>query len=206
MFIDRIHAATKLAARLMHYKGKNPLVLAIPRGGVPMGKVVADAIGGELDVVLVHKLGHPHNQEYAIGAIDEEGHVYFDSKDVHDEDVLEELTLTKNKQLNRLKALRSQYTPLKKPADPKNRTAIIIDDGIATGWTVKAAVAFLRRAQAKRIVIATAVAPADTLRELTPLVDEVVCLETPSPFYAVGQFFSDFSQVTDEEVAHILRE
>lgn len=206
MFQDRAHAAHLLAKRLAPYAGKKPLVLAIPRGGVPLGKIIADVIGGELDVALVHKLGHPRNQEYAIGSIDEEGNAHLDSSVLEDSVLLRSLEPIKQGQLARLKELRKQYTPLKKRLDPSNRIVILVDDGIATGWTVKAAITMLKRAKAKHIVVAAPVGPPDTIAELEALADEVVCLETPRSFHAVGQFYADFSQVTDEEVAEMLNQ
>lgn len=199
MFSNRIDAASKLAERLQRYKGQNPLVLAIPRGGVPMGKVIADSLDGDLDVVLVHKLGHPANPEFAFGAIDENGNVYVDSEDDRNKAV-------EAKELARLKQLRLQYTPLKTPVNPKGRIVIIVDDGIATGWTVKAAIAMLVHARASKIIIAVPVGPQHTLNELKsdPNVFDVLCLEAPSDFAAVGEFYRDFSQVQDQEVADIL--
>lgn len=203
MFVDRIHAATQLLGRLQAYKGQDALILAIPRGGVALAKVIADGLDAQLDLVLVHKLGHPANPEYAIGAVDEEGRVALDE----DAQGLDPNTLAKQvtRQMARLKSLRTQYTPLKKRIDPKGKTVIIVDDGIATGWTVKAAIAALRRAKAKRIVVATPVGPKDSLREIEALADELVCLLVPPHFSAVGQFYTDFSEVSDEDVAALLK-
>jgi putative phosphoribosyl transferase len=199
MFQNRIEAAKQLASRLQHYKGTNPLVLAVPRGGVPMAKVIADALGGDLDVVLVHKLGHPDNAEYAIGAIDEDGNIYLDDPDLRN-------PAAEARYLTRLKALRQQYTPIKQRIDPAGRTVILVDDGIATGWTLKAAIALLKRAKAHKIVIAVPVGARDSVDELRSdlRVAELICLETPRHFGAVGQFYADFAQVEDDEVAQIL--
>lgn len=199
MFANRSEAALSLANALSAYKGQNPLVLAIPRGGVPLAKIIADALHGDLDVVLVHKLGYPGNPEYAFGAIDEEGNVYV-------EDEADRVRSVEEAQLSGLKSLRKQYTPLKERIDPKGRTVIIVDDGVATGWTVKAATAMVARANAKRIIVATPVGPKDTMQELRadPRIDELICLESPSRFSSVGEFYKDFSQVLDDEVARIL--
>jgi len=206
MFKDRKEAASMLATRLRKYKGQKPLVLAIPRGGVPMGKIIADALEGDLDVILVHKLGHPENPEYAVGAIDEDGQIYLNADAMSDAALLSSLRTVETSQLKRLKNLREQYTPLKSQTKPGGRTVIVVDDGIATGWTIKAAIAWLRRAKAKAIVIAVPVGPIVSIDELRAdsRVSEVFCLKTPQHFAAVGQFYQDFSQVTDEEVAQIL--
>jgi len=204
LFLDRLDAARRLASRLSHLKAQHPLILAIPRGAVPMGKVIADALDGELDVVLVHKLGAPDNPEYALGAVSEDGSVYFDEgaapyrrADLDDE-IQAELTV--------LRERRKRYTPVRAPADPAARTVVVVDDGSATGRTMTAALKTLRPRGPGRLIAALAVAPADVVDELERLADVVVCLDTPSPFHAVGEFFADFHQVSDEEVVACLRE
>lgn len=188
-----------LAEHLQAYKDQNALVLAIPRGGVPIGSVIADELSADLDVVLVHKLGHPTNPEYAYGAIDEDGVVYVHpAEDRH--------TGIEEEELERLVSLRHKYTPLTRKIDPKQRVAIIVDDGVATGWTIKAAVAFLTRKKAARIVVAVPVGPREAIEDFRSdsRISNVICLKTPLHFSAVGQFYQDFSQVSDEEVEQIL--
>ncbi|HEB78000.1 MAG TPA: phosphoribosyltransferase [Methylothermaceae bacterium] len=206
IFANRHEAAQQLAEALSQYRGKNPLILAIPRGAVPMGKVVAEALDGELDVVLVRKLGAPGNPEFAIGAVDETGWVYLApwAKSMGiDDDYVERL---KEQELATIQARRARYTPSRPPRDPKDRIVIVIDDGLATGSTMIAALHAIRAKDPQKLVCAVPVAPPDTLEKIRPLCDELVCLHTPESFYAVGQFYVDFGEVTDEEVMELLRE
>lgn len=204
MFHDREEAAGRLADALAAYQSKNPLVLAIPRGGVPMAKIVADRLGGEFDVVLVRKLRAPGQPEFAIGSVDESGWTYLaphaaaagaDATYVEDE---------KRRQLETIRMRRAQYTPLRPPIDPAGRIVIVIDDGLATGATMIAALHGLRERHPARIVCAVPVAPPDTVANLRGYADEVVCLQTPWGFQAVGQFYEDFDQVSDDEVIALL--
>lgn len=205
-FEHREQAASLLAERLDQYKGQHPLVLAIPRGAAPMGKVIAEALGGELDVVLVHKLGAPGNPELAIGSIDETGHVllgdYAQTLGIS-ERYLEAET---EAQLRALQMRRTQYTPIRPPLDPTDRIVIVVDDGVATGSTMVAALRAVRMKRPQKLIAAMAVAPADTVERLNREADEVICLYAPTLFYAVGQFFQEFRQVSDEEVIELLRE
>lgn len=203
LFKNREHAAHLLAERLTAYKGVNPLVLGIPRGAVPMAKVIADFLGGELDVVLVHKLGAPGQSELAIGAVDETGSVYLSRHAiVVDSDYIEEEKLA---QLETLRRRRAMYTPFRPPLDPSGRIVIVVDNGVATGATMIAALRSLRARKPAKLIAAMAVAPRATLKQIRKEADEVVCLEVPVVFYAVGQFFEDFSRVTDQDVTEILR-
>lgn len=205
VFLNRLDAARRLAERLSHLKGEHPLVLAIPRGAVPMGKVIADSLDGELDVVLVHKLGAPGNPEYAIGAISENGtvHLSADAGGGYGRDYIEQEVQA---ELSVLRERRQLYTPIRAPIDPADRVVIVVDDGSATGRTMTAALKTLKPRRPRRLIAALGVAPADVVEELQALADEVVCLSTPSRFYAVGEFFADFRQVSDEEVIACLRE
>lgn len=205
MFDDRLQAARALVPRLREQIGEPPVVLAIPRGGVPMGACIAEALGGVLDVVLVRKLGAPGNPELAIGAVSEDGSVelapgakaYFGERYVDAET---------QRQLATLRARRERYTPLRPPLDVTGRTVVVVDDGSATGATMAAALSAVRERQPRRLLAAMAVAPPDAVTRLRGLADAVVCLETPEPFLAVGCFFREFGQVSDEEVERQLRE
>lgn len=203
MFKDRTEAAEHLAQRLQHLKGEHPLVLAIPRGAVPMARLIADALDGELDTVLVHKLGAPGNPEYAVGAVGEDGTVELSEhgRQLCSQEYIEREV---NSQLQVLRERRRRYTPVRPPIDPAGRIVIVVDDGSATGATMISALQTLRQREPRRLIAALAVAPPDTLRRIEAQADAVICLAAPAHFYAVGQHFSDFRQVTDEEVIELL--
>ncbi|MGZ5048619.1 MAG: phosphoribosyltransferase [Usitatibacter sp.] len=204
-FDDRTDAARQLADALRKYRGQNPLVLAIPRGAVPMGAIVADALGGDLDVVLVRKLQAPSSGELAVGSVDESGWTYIAeyARDMGvDDDYLEE---EKRVQLDVLKRRRALYTPWRHPLDPAGRVVIVIDDGLATGATMIAALHAARARKPAKLVCAVPVASRESLVRIGSLADEIVCLETPVGFQAVGQFYLAFDQVPDEAVERVLR-
>lgn len=204
LFEDRLDAGRRLAAALGAYKGRNPLVLAIPRGAVAMGAEIAQLLGGELDVVLVKKLHAPGSPEFAVGAVDESGWAYvagYAASAGADEAYL---AREKDAELALLRRRRAQYTPARAPADPAGRVAIVVDDGIATGSSMIAALHAVRARHPARLVCAVPVAPPETLERIRPYADEVVCLEAPEDFMAVGQFYRDFRQVEDDEVVALL--
>lgn len=200
IFADRIAAAGKLAQALSEYRGENPLILAIPRGAVPMAKAIAQQLNGELDVVLVRKLRAPGNPEFAIGSVDESGWVYLTEHagraGADQEYVKREVAM----QLQTIRQRRTQYTPERPPVDPAGRIVIVIDDGLATGSTMIAALHALRNQKPAELICAVPVAPPETLKKLHGKADRIVCLSAPDDFYAVGQFYADFPQVTDDEV------
>ena len=206
IFTNREQAARLLAEKLAAYKGLNPLVLAIPRGAVPMAKIIADMLGGEFDVVLVRKLGAPGNPEFAIGAIDETGWAYlgpYAAMAGADEGYIER---AKARELGTIRRRRAQYSPLHPPIDPQGRVVIVIDDGLATGATMLAALHALRQRAPQKLVCAVPVAPPETLEKVGEQADEVVCLYAPENFQAVSQFYADFGQVEDDEVIALLSE
>jgi putative phosphoribosyl transferase len=203
-FRNREDAASRLADRLGRYRGQHPVVLGIPRGGVPMARIVADRLDGDLDVMLVHKLRAPFQRELAVGSVDESGRVYLTpfARELHlDARALEAET---REQLALLKSRRARYTAVRPRVDLAGRTVILVDDGLATGATAIAAVRAARAGRAARIVVAVGVAPPATVTQLLGEADEVVCLHAPDDFAAVGQFFGDFSEVTDEDVVTLL--
>lgn len=204
MFASRTDAARRLASALDRYRGKNPLVLAIPRGAVEMGRVLADELEGELDVVLVRKLRSPSSAEFAVGAIDETGWAYVAPYAARYGADAAYVEAEKRFQLETLRKRRAEYTPARPPIDPQGRIVIVVDDGLATGATMLAALHAARAKAPARLVCAVPVAAPDSLELVRPHCDELVCLDAPPEFYAVGQFYREFAQVEDDEVIALL--
>lgn len=204
-FKNREHAAHLLIERLRaSYQHQKPLVLGVPRGAMPMAKIIADALGGDLDVVLVRKLGHPAQPEFAIGSVDETGSTFLTDWATEIEPAY--LEAEKARQISLMHVRRVRYTPLRAPIDPHGRSVIVVDDGIATGSTMTAALRAVRAKNPKKLIGAVAVASPDAARAMLDECDAVVCLKVSADFFAVGQFFEDFTEVSDEEVIEILRE
>jgi len=208
MFRDRDHAAALLADAVEAAGPKDPVVLALPRGGVPVAVPVAERLGAPLDLLMVRKLGMPGQPELAGGAVvDGPAHEV-----VFNEEILAASRLTEadfkpaiEEQLAEIERRRHLYLGDHPPVDVTGRTAIVVDDGIATGATVKAALKALRKRDPAAIWLAVPVAPADAVPEFKALVDKLICLETPSPFWAVGAHYSRFDQVSDAAVAAAMR-
>lgn len=202
MWHDREQAGKALAGALGAWRGRRPLVLAIPRGAVPMGAVIADALGGDLDVVLVHKIGHPLQPEVAVGAVDEQGHCLTAdearSLGVRETD-LRALAREEHARLCERRGLYGGRAP-----DLHGRIVILVDDGVATGATMLAAVRAARAAGAAEVVVAAPVAAPDAAQRLSQEADAAVFLHTPHGFLAVGQYYEDFGQVEDDEVRALL--
>ncbi len=206
-FDNRQDAGQRLARALATHAGDNPLVLGLPRGGVPVAYEVARALDADLDVLFVRKLGAPDHEELGIGAVIDGANPQM----VLNEEIVRQLApgnayiqAEMSRQLREIERRRREYVGDRKPIDVEKRTVILVDDGIATGGTVRAALKGLRKAHAGKIVLAVPVAPADTLHDLAPECDEIVCLLTPHPFYAVGVHYADFSQTGDAEVTRLL--
>lgn len=205
MFQDRIQAAKLLTQSLIQYQGKRPLVLAIPRGGVPLGRYIADALGGELDVVMVRKLGSPGDPELAIGAVSEGGEVFISTNATRlgaDEEYIEAEV---GSQMSLIHRRRAQYTPVRPPISPKGRIVIVVDDGLATGATMLTALRSLQNLRPKHVICAIPVAPVNSLDAIREYCDELICLNEAQYFSGVGSFYQDFSQVDDAEVIELLR-
>lgn len=199
-FKDRLNAARMLAQALDKYRGLHPLVLAIPRGAVPMGALIATALDGQLDVVLVRKLGAPFNPELAVGSVEEGGWTYiapYAARIGADTTYLEQES---TEQMDVIRRRRALYTPNRGPYDVEGRIVIVVDDGLATGASMKAALHAIRQRHPQRLICAVPVAAPDSLEDIRPLADEVVCLYAPKGFHAVGMYYADFPQVDDAEV------
>jgi predicted phosphoribosyltransferase len=206
-FIDRTEAGMKLASALVRYREQQPVILALPRGGVPVAAVVADALDAPLDLVIARKIGAPMQPELAMGAVvDGETPMV-----VRNEDVIAAIGISEaefeaicDKEIAEISRRRSRYLGARAPVAIAGKTAIVIDDGIATGATVRAALRATRARKPRALVLAVPVAPAETLRELRLEVDDIVCLEAHEFFGSIGAYYADFRQVSDEEVIFYL--
>jgi len=202
IFRDRVEAGKRLAEELLEYKKKDPMVLAIPRGGVVIGYHVAQRLNAPLDLIIPRKIGAPMNPELAIGAVSQDGTV------VLNDELVEMLRIPESfikeeaeRQIHEIERRMKKYRGEGKPLPVlKGKTIILVDDGIATGATVRAAVQSIRKQKPAALVVAVPVGPTDTIMALKNEADRVVCLETPAFFHAIGQFYKDFSQISDEEV------
>jgi len=205
MFSDRREAGERLARALAKYHGQRPLVAAIPRGAVVLGRLVATALAGDLDAVFVRKLRAPGSDEVAVGAVDERGKVYV--ADNAPETGADDAYLEREAalQLKTIRARRAAYTPHRPPLDPRERLVIVVDDGLATGTTMIAAVRAMRARGADWVVCAVPVASPRGLERVRPFADELVCLAAPEDFTGVSVFYDDFAQVADQDVARLLR-
>lgn len=203
VFKDREDAARRLRQALARYKGQNALVLAIPRGAVPMAKIIADGLGGELSAILVHKIPSPESEEFAIGSVGLSGKIH---KTPYAERMSIPESYIKMEAQRQLTKLEERYEKYGLVApNYKNRIVIIVDDGIATGATVIGAIREVLLHKPKRLIVAAAVASKEASEQIRHLADDLVLLEEPEFFYSVSLFFERFDQVTDEEAMAILR-
>lgn len=206
-FKDRNDAGKQLAKKLLQYKGKDCIVLALPRGGVIIGYFVAQILKCSLDVVVARKLGAPFNPEFGVGAIAPGGVTVLDQASIRAlgirQEDLDRVVIDETAEMKRRIKL---YRGSRPPLDLKNKIAILVDDGLATGVTARAAIDFIKAQKPKKLILAVPVAAADTASQMRELVDEFVCLLTPVDFMAVGLWYESFEQVTDEEVVKIMKE
>ncbi|MBI4363653.1 MAG: phosphoribosyltransferase [Candidatus Doudnabacteria bacterium] len=206
-FKDRNDAGKQLAKKLLQYKGKDCIVLALPRGGVIIGYFVAQILKCSLDVVVARKLGAPFNPEFGVGAIAPGGVTVLDQASIRALGIRQEdlgrVVIDETAEMKRRIKL---YRGSRPPLDLKNKIAILVDDGLATGVTARAAIDFIKAQKPKKLILAVPVAAADTASQMRELVDEFVCLLTPVDFMAVGLWYESFEQVTDEEVVKIMKE
>ena len=207
LFQDRTDAGRWLARALVKYKAHRPVVLALPRGGVPVAAEVAAALDAPLDLVLVRKIGVPSQPELAMGAVTDGGSPTI----IRNSEIIELCGVSERKfdavckeELGEIERRRKRYLGDRARTEVKGEVVIVVDDGIATGATTLAAVRAIRERRPKELVLAVPVAPLDTIEKLRAQVDEIVCLETPRDFGAIGYFYRDFHQVSDDEVTSTL--
>lgn len=205
LFRDREAGGAELAKALSKYRGADVVVYGLPRGGVVTAKVVAEALGAPLDLIITRKLGHPYQPEYAVGAIAEDGQIVLNEREVA-ELAPEWLEREKQKQLGEARRRRLAYLGGRQPLPVKGKTAILVDDGIATGYTMKAAVLAVRNLGPAKVVVAAPVAPPEVAARFAGVADELVVPYTPEGFYAIGQFYAQFEQLEDADVLAIMRE
>lgn len=205
-FVDRADAGKRLAVALKGFAGGDGVVLAIPRGGVVVGYEIAEALDLPLDVIIPRKLGAPYNPELAIGAVAEDGSAVLDSNLVEYLDVSQEYIAEESERQRReIERRQGVYRQGMAPRQIADKDVIIVDDGIATGSTMKAALTSVKNKGAKSLTVAIPVGPPSTIEELKKMADRVVCLYTPEDFQAIGQFYQDFSQTSDHEVISLLK-
>ncbi len=200
MFRDRIEAGLLLAAKLKKYQGDPGVILAVPRGGVPVAYAVAKELGFPLEVILTKKIGHPLNKEYAIGAVSLTGEFIIPHPEASQEYIDDEIERIRKK----LREMYHKFMGDKEPENLQDKTVIVIDDGIATGNTLLATINMLKKNKPRKIVIAVPVASLHAIQKLIKEVDDVISLVIPKHFYGVGAFYEDFEQVSDDEVIYYL--
>jgi predicted phosphoribosyltransferase len=201
-FVDRYDAAMQLAVHLEKYKNEDGVILAVPRGGVPLGYYLAKHLGFALDLLMTKKLGHPKHEEYAIGAVGLEDSIVEDMNGVPEQYIDESSQRIRAQLLDQYK----RFMGNRDPADIGNKTVIVVDDGVATGRTILSTIKMLRNRHPKKLVVAVPVASVEAAERIEKEVDDFICLYTPSPFYGVGRFYDDFTQTTDGEVIALLKE
>lgn len=207
IFLDRKDAGEKLTDSLEKFKDEDVIVLAVPRGGLEIAYDTVKKFGFKWDLIIPRKIGAPHNKEFAIGAVAVDGSYFINNHYVKmlgiSQEYIEKEVLEQTKEIKRrMKEYRGKDTF----PEVKDKTVIIIDDGIATGFTILAVIKSVKKQGAKKIILAIPVGPMEVIEEFKELVDEVICIYIPEQFYAVGSYYTDFKQVTDEEVFKIMNE
>ncbi|MBZ9634432.1 phosphoribosyltransferase [Clostridium sp. FP1] len=207
MFLDRMDAGEKLADSLYKFKDEDVIILAVPRGGIAVAYDTIKRYGLKWDLIIPRKIGAPHNKEFAIGAVSVDGSYFLNNDYVKmigiSQDYIENEV---SEQTREIKRRMQEYRGVDTFPEVKGKTVIIIDDGIATGFTILAVIKAVKKQGAKKIILAIPVGPRETIEEFKELVDEVICLYIPEKFYAVGSYYENFKQVTDEEVFIIMNE
>lgn len=206
-FSDRTDAGERLAGQLANYRGRNPLILAVPRGGVVVAFPVWQALGGELDLVITRKIGAPHQPELAVGAVTGDGKIILNEGLIRQAGIsreyIDRIAAAEQAEITRRLHRYRGDRPVPRAG---GKTVIVVDDGIATGYTLMAALRGLQESKPAELVLAVPVGPPDTLDRLRPEVDRLICIEAPVSFAAVGQFYRDFGQTGDAEVKRILQQ
>lgn len=201
-FKNRYDAAMRLIPLLQKYKNDRGVVMAVPRGGVALGYFIAKHYNFPMELILTKKIGHPFNSEFAIGAVGLDAEIINEREDVPEAYLKKEIKRIRESLRERQKKFMGNLKPL----DLKGKTVIIVDDGIATGNTILASIEMMRHKEPKKIVVAVPVAPPSTAKKIKARADDFICLHTPIDFFGVGQFYDDFSEVSDEEVVHYIKE
>lgn len=206
MFSDRVDAGKQLAGQLAHFRGGDVVVVGLPRGGVPVAAEVARALDAPLDVIVVRKLGVPFQPELGMGALGEDGVKVLNPDVIAMAGVTDrELAAVEGRESAELRRRAERFRAGRERVPLTGRVVVVVDDGVATGSTARAACAVARAHGAARVILAVPVAPVDWTRRLAGAADELVCVATPTPFFGIGQFYDDFSQTTDDEVIRHLR-
>jgi predicted phosphoribosyltransferase len=200
IFRNRKEAGSILAGKLIKYVKANTVILAIPRGGVPVAYEIAQSYGIPLELILIKKIGHPANKEYAIGAASLSHYFIKDHESIDPEYIMEELERIRHK----MKALYSKFKGNQQPVQLKDKIVIIVDDGIATGNTMIATIQVVKESKPEKIIVATPVASSTAVKGLKEIADDVIAVYIPPEFYGVGAFYQDFEQVADEEVVDLI--
>ncbi len=201
-FLNRVDAAMQLSKKLDKYRGQKGVILAVPRGGVPIGYYLARYLDFELDLLMTKKLRHPLNEEFAIGAVGLEDSIIEETENVPTAYIKEKVTEIHEQLKKRYKDFMGE----KEPLDLQGKIVIVVDDGIATGRTILATLKMLRSKHPKKLVVAVPIASTQAAERVAKEVDEFISIHNPVPFFGVGRFYQDFSQTTDEEVINFLKE